>query len=134
DLEAVPQGRVHRAVGQHLAVPFGGEAHEREGDEGGIVEREQRQEQHRQIEERQIQHGVEDKPEIAFGAASAHQRVLETARRTACTDRSVTNPTAAMLAIASAAPIGQLPILANCTSITLAIITPSDPPTSVGVT
>ncbi len=32
------------------------------------------------------------------------------------------------------APSGQLPTLSNCTSITLAIITPPDPPTSEGVT
>ena len=135
DLERVPQGRVHRRVPGHGGVPFGGEAGEREGDEDRIVEREQRQQQHGDVEKGKVENRVDRKPRSAgsFARGSVH-RILAVARRSAWMTMTESAATAAMLAIASAAPSGQLFTRPNCTWMMLAIITPSEPPTSVGVT
>src|SRR6185312_13681064 len=135
--QTVPQRLLHRGIGESFGVPARRENAKRERDEYRVVEREQRQEQHRYIEERQIENRIGEKTAATLSGPAPplrHHFVLATAMRIACTVSSVTMATAAMLAIANAAPSGQLPILLNCTSITLAIITPPDPPTSDGVT
>src|SRR5262249_10818078 len=106
---------------------------ERKSDEYRVVERENRQQQDRHIKEREIEERVEAQSSAAMEFRAPH-RILAAARRAAWTTSAASAPTAAMLVTASAAPSGPLSTRPNCTWMILAIITPSEPPTSVGVT
>src|SRR3954468_6281798 len=106
-------------------IPADGEAGERKGDELGIVERKDRQHQHRQIKKGQIGEGIE---------AQGFHRAAFAAARAAATNSPAITATIAMPISDRAAPSGQLPAPTNCTSIRLAIIAPLGPPTSSGVT
>ena len=95
------------------------------GDDLAVVEGEDRQQNDRRVEEDQVRERVD--------AKAAHGRPL-TASRDRRMSASEIRPTAAIASTASVAPSGALLRRRNWVWIMFAIISPSGPPTSRGVT
>src|SRR5690606_33650181 len=127
---AVPGGVEQGRRPRQFLVPFPGEAHQREFRHGRCVDREDRQEDHRQIEEDDVEEGIGRQP---FRQQRSHRARLPAWRMTK-TIASAIMVTTVMVTTESAAPSGQLAPRLNCASIAVAIMTPSLPPTSFGVT
>src|SRR5215471_17937099 len=127
---------MHGVVGCHGRVPLGGEAGERKSDKNGIVEGKKRQERHRDIQEREVgdRVGLQADAGLASTCSLEAHLILAVANLSAWITRAAIAATAIMLDIARAAPSGQLLARPNWTWTRLAIITPSVPPTKVGVT
>src|SRR5690606_25034614 len=118
-------------------IPFPGEPREREFGRGRRIDREDRQEQDRQVQETDVDEGIGGQPAAARQKPKPGRRLHRaslTARRMTSTAAPAISVTTNMVVTDSAAPKGQLAALPNWTWMALAIMTPSFPPTSLGVT
>jgi hypothetical protein len=135
DDEAVPGRFQHDRIAGQRGVPLGGEAGEREGGGGRVVEGEDRQQQDRQIEKKEIERDIGRKErKNAQALREEVHLILLTANFSASTTAAAVSETSTMVVTERAAPSGQLAALPNCAWMAVAIITPSLPPTRRGVT
>ena len=127
DDERVPERVTERRDGREFREPLRREAVEREGDDRGVVEREERQEDDRGVEKDQVSDRIDPEPSALHRPALSQRRV----RRRKTIEIA---PTITMATMAVAAPIGALFWPRNSVWIQFEIIRPDGPPTSCGVT
>ena len=109
DRQAVQKRVDQRPLRRHALVPLDREALEREGDIDGIVEREQRQKQHRNVQKGQIddrvdQQGIEAAPPDEMPLHATRRVILRANHTMTITER----PMVIIELTAIAAPDGQL--------------------------